>query len=56
MSENTDLRNYAQKTLTALEAVIEGRASLDQERYCINNRELYRMSKISEKFSGHMKN
>jgi hypothetical protein len=30
------------KTLTALEAVIEGRASLDQERYRINNRELYR--------------
>jgi hypothetical protein len=25
-----------------LEAVIEGRASLDQERYRINNRELYR--------------
>lgn len=56
ISENTDLRNYAQKTLTALEAVIEGRASLDQERYRINNRELYRMSKISEKLSGNTKN
>ena len=42
ISENTDLRSHAQKTLTALEAVIEGRASLDQERYRINNRELYR--------------
>lgn len=42
LSEQTDLRSHAQKTLAALEAVIEGRASLDQERYRINNRELYR--------------
>ena len=42
VSENTDLRSHAQKTLAALEAVIEGRANLDQERYRINNRELYR--------------
>ena len=42
ISENADFRSHAQKTLTALEAVIEGRASLDQERYRINNRELYR--------------
>ncbi|WP_180183698.1 hypothetical protein [Acinetobacter sp. YH01020] len=42
ISDNADLRSHAQKTLAALEAVIEGRASLDQERYRINNRELYR--------------
>lgn len=33
------------KNLAALDAVIEGRASLDQERYRINNLELYRMAK-----------
>lgn len=37
-----DFRSHAQKVLDAVEAVIEGRASLDQERYRINNRELYR--------------
>lgn len=37
-----DGRNHVEKTLEALEAVIEGRASKDQERYRINNRELYR--------------
>ncbi|RZG78358.1 hypothetical protein EXE10_18230 [Acinetobacter sp. WCHAc060033] len=37
-----DFRSHARKTLDALEAVIEGRASLDQERYRLNNRELYR--------------
>lgn len=42
VSDETDLRSHALKTLTALEAVIEGRATLDQERYRINNRELYR--------------
>lgn len=42
LSGTSDLRSHAQKTLSALEAVIEGRASLDQERYRINNRELYR--------------
>lgn len=42
INEQADLRSHAQKTLSALEAVIEGRATLDQERYRINNRELYR--------------
>jgi len=37
-----DGRTHAQRTLEAIEAVIERRASLDQERYRINNRELYR--------------
>lgn len=37
-----DARSHAEKTLEAIEAVIEKRASLDQERYRINNRELYR--------------
>jgi len=45
ISENADLRSHAQKTLTALGAVIECRVSLDQARYRINNRELYRMAK-----------
>lgn len=37
-----DGRSHAQRVLTAIEAVIEGRASKDQERYRINNRELQR--------------
>lgn len=35
-------KSHAQRTLEAIEAVIEKRASMDQERYRINNRELYR--------------
>mgnify|MGYP003520563811 FL=1 len=42
ISTSQDLRSHARKTLDAIEATIEGRASLDQERYRINNRELYR--------------
>lgn len=42
VSIGQDFRSHARKTLDALEAVIEGRASLDQERYRLNNRELYR--------------
>jgi len=41
-TEGHDGRTHAQRTLEAIEAVIERRASLDQERYRINNRELYR--------------
>lgn len=41
-AEGHDGRTHAQRTLEAIEAVIEKRASLDQERYRINNRELYR--------------
>ncbi len=37
-----DARSHAERTLEAIEAVLEKRASLDQERYKINNRELYR--------------
>lgn len=37
-----DGRSHARKALDAIEAVINKRASLDQERYRINNRELYR--------------
>ena len=37
-----DGRGHVQRVLDAIEAVIEGRASLDQERYKINNRELQR--------------
>lgn len=39
---DTDFRSHARKVLDAIEAVLENRASLDQERYRINNRELYR--------------
>lgn len=42
VTDGTDTRSHARRTLEAIEAVIEGRASLDQERYRINNRELYR--------------
>jgi hypothetical protein len=38
----TDLRSHARIVLDAVEAVIEGRASLDQEEYTINGRSLKR--------------
>lgn len=37
-----DTTTHAQRCLSAIEAVLEKRATLDQERYRINNRELYR--------------
>lgn len=37
-----DGRSDNEKALDAIDAVLEKRASLDQERYRINNRELYR--------------
>ncbi len=42
-----DGRDHLQRTLDAIEAVLEKRATLDQERYKINNRELVR-TPISE--------
>lgn len=40
--EGYDGSTFAERSLVAIEAVLEKRASLDQERYRINNRELYR--------------
>ncbi|WP_314190424.1 hypothetical protein [Paracoccus yeei] len=37
-----DPRGHARKVLDAIEAVIEGRATIDQQKYTINNRELWR--------------
>lgn len=37
-----DSRDHVRRTLEAIEAVIERRATLDQEKYKINNRELWR--------------
>lgn len=37
-----DGRVHVQRVLDAIEAVLEKRATIDQERYRINNRELYR--------------
>lgn len=37
-----DVRGHVQKVLDSIEAVIEGRATKDQERYRIQDRELYR--------------
>lgn len=42
ISGSYDGRHHVEKVLDAIEAVIEGRATLDQERYRINNRELQR--------------
>lgn len=42
LTPGTDTRSHIRKVLAAIEAVIERRASLDQERYRINDRELYR--------------
>lgn len=39
---NHDGRDHARRVLDAIEAVIEKRATLDQDRYMINNRELWR--------------
>ncbi|CAG2144460.1 hypothetical protein LMG31506_03010 [Cupriavidus yeoncheonensis] len=41
-ADGTDPRSHARRALDAIEAVIEKRASMDQERYKINNRELWR--------------
>lgn len=41
---DVDLRSHAVKTLAAIEAVLEGRASRDQESYSINGRSLSRTS------------
>lgn len=37
-----DARTHAERTLAAIEAVIENRATTDQQKYTINNRELWR--------------
>ena len=37
-----DARSHARKTLAAIQAVIEGRASIDQQEYTIGNRSLKR--------------
>ena len=37
-----DGRGHVERVLGSIEAVIEGRATKDQERYTINNRELWR--------------
>ncbi|QTP61383.1 hypothetical protein HNO53_20705 [Billgrantia antri] len=42
VAEGFDGRSHAEKVLEAIEAVIEGRASKDQDSYRINNRELRR--------------
>jgi hypothetical protein len=41
-STGGDMRSHNRKVLDSILAVIEKRATLDQERYRINNRELYR--------------
>ena len=42
ISEPHDGRSHPEKVLQAIEAVIEGRATVDQQKYTINNRELWR--------------
>lgn len=42
-ANNFDARSHAKKTLEAIEAVIEGRATVDQQEYQIGNRSLKRM-------------
>lgn len=41
-STTLDARSHARKTLAAIQAVIEGRASIDQQEYTIGNRSLKR--------------
>ncbi|MTH79413.1 hypothetical protein [Paracoccus aestuariivivens] len=42
LTSGFDGRSHARRVLEAVEAVLENRASIDQERYSINNRELWR--------------
>lgn len=42
ISEPIDGRSHAERVLHSIEAVLENRATLDQQRYVINNRELWR--------------
>ena len=42
ISAGTDVRHQAERTLANIEAVIENRATQDQQRYVIGNRELWR--------------
>lgn len=42
LAAGSDTRSQARRTLDAIDAVIEKRASQDQEKYRINNRELWR--------------
>ena len=44
MPAGYDSRTHAQKTLDAIKAVIEKRASLDQQEYSIHGRQLKRMT------------
>ena len=44
VGDGHDAKSHARKVLTAIEAVIEGRASKDQESYTINGRSLTRTS------------
>lgn len=43
LAAGTDTRTHARKVLDAIEAVLENRATLDQESYAINGRSLKRM-------------
>ncbi|WP_299297456.1 hypothetical protein [uncultured Tateyamaria sp.] len=42
VADGHDPRGHAERTLSAIEAVLEGRASLDQQSYTINGRTLVR--------------
>lgn len=44
LQDGHDPRGHAQRTLAAIEAVIEGRATTDQQSYTINGRTLVRTS------------
>ncbi len=54
LPEGYDGRSHTKKTLDALEAIIENRASLDQQSYSINGRSLSRMD-VAELLSWHSK-
>lgn len=60
LPDGGDVRSYARRCLDAIEAVIEKRASIDQKRYVINNRELERTAisdllKLRDVFRGEVK-
>lgn len=54
-----DARSHVQRVLDAIEAVLEKRATLDQEQYRINNRELRRtpiadLLKLRDRYRGEL--
>lgn len=61
LAAGTDLRSHAKKTLDAIEAVIESRATMDQQEYAIGGRSLKRtpiadLLRLKSVYAGYVAN